>query len=196
MGMDIVKSKIDDLNGSVELDSTPGQGTTFTIKLPLTLAILPSLMVEIGGDVFAMPIEAVAEIVSVREQDLATVHGCQTARVRDRVVSVVRLDEVLQWTGHFARATGDENGQTNLVIVGERGREIGLSVDRVVGEEDVVIKSMAENYRNVPGIAGASILGDGRVSLILDVAALIERVAACGQARREPHPLARVHCPG
>ena len=174
MGMDIVKSKIEDLNGVVELDSEPGRGTTLTIKLPLTLAILPSLMVEIDGDVFAMPLEGVEEIVSVRRAELATVHGRWTARVRGRVISVVRLREVFSWSTGQGRGDSENSDETTLVVVGDQGREIGLAVDRVIGEEDVVIKSMAENYRNVAGIAGASILGDGRVSLILDLLALIE----------------------
>ncbi|NLS96584.1 MAG: chemotaxis protein CheA [Planctomycetaceae bacterium] len=172
MGMDIVKSKIEDINGTVDLASTPGQGTTLTIKLPLTLAILPSLMVEVEGDVFAMPMESVVEIVRVGRKDLTTVQGFWTARVRGRVISMVRLDEVLSWNRAPSSNSFDE--ETTLVIVGEAGQEIGLAVDRVLGEEDVVIKSMAENYRNVAGIAGASILGDGRVSLILDAAALID----------------------
>ncbi len=176
MGMDIVKSKIDDLNGTVELQSEPGQGTKMTIKLPLTLAILPSLMVEIDKDVFAMPLESVVEIVSVRRQDTTTVHGQWTARVRGRVVSLVRLPELLRFHGSDSGSPGDHD-ETTVVIVGEAGREIGLAVRRVLGEEDVVIKSMAENFRNVPGIAGASILGDGRVSLILDLAALIDLCA-------------------
>jgi two-component system chemotaxis sensor kinase CheA len=173
MGMDIVKSKIEGLSGTVDLDSTPGQGTTLTIKLPLTLAILPSLMVDIEGDVFAMPMESVAEIVCVGNQDLTTVHGKWTARVRGRVISVVKLNEVFRWHQHRCAREAD-GGEITLVIVGEDGHEIGLAVDRVIGEEDVVIKSMAENYKNVHGIAGASILGDGRVSLILDILALIE----------------------
>ncbi len=176
MGMDIVKSKIEELNGTVDLQSEPGQGTTMTIKLPLTLAILPSLMVEIDGDVFAMPLESVVEIVSVCPQDITTVHGQWTARVRGRVVSLVRLEQLLLFHRGDNEAT-DGTEETTLVIVGAAGREIGLSVNRVLGEEDVVIKSMAENYRNVPGIAGASILGDGRVSLILDLAALLDMCA-------------------
>jgi len=174
MGMDIVKSKIEEMNGTVDLDSVPGKGTTLTIKLPLTLAILPSLMVEIDGDVLAMPLEGVEEIVSVRKQDLTTVHGQSTARVRGRVISVVMLDELLTWNQTSQHGGVQDRDETTLVIVGETGQEIGLAVDRVLGEEDVVIKSMAENYRNVAGIAGASILGDGRVSLILDVTALID----------------------
>jgi len=175
MGMDIVKSKIEELNGTVDLESEPGQGTTLTIKLPLTLAILPSLMVEINGDIYALPLESVAEIVSLNRRDLTTVHGQWTARVRGRVISTVRLDDVLTFNRHGQDT--DQNEEATLVIIGEEGRELGLEVNRVLGEEDVVIKSMAENYRNVAGIAGASILGDGRVALILDLAALIDMAA-------------------
>jgi len=175
MGMDIVKSKIEDLNGTVDIESAPGQGTTITVKLPLTLAILPSLLVEIGGDVFAMPMEAVIEIASVGNECLNTVHKRPTALVRGRVVSVVQLRDALKF--HRSGHAGDNASEAVLVIIGEAGREIGLAVDRVIGEEDVVIKSIAENYRNIHGIAGASILGDGRVSLILDTTALIDTLA-------------------
>lgn len=175
MGMDIVKSKIEDLNGTVDIESTPGKGTAITIKLPLTLAILPSLMVEIAGDVFAMPMEAVIEIVSVGRKHLSTVHGKRTALVRGRIVSVVHLSDALQF--HRAGRNTTDSDELVLVIFGEPGREIGLAVDRVVGEEDIVIKSIAENYKNIAGIAGASILGDGRVSLILDTAALSDTVS-------------------
>ncbi|MBX7168804.1 MAG: chemotaxis protein CheA [Pirellulales bacterium] len=180
MGMDIVKSKIEDLNGTVDLESVPGQGTTFTIKLPLTLAILPSLMSEIDGDVFALPMESVVEIVRVKPAEQWTVHGQQTANVRGRVISVVRLSDVFTWNDPAAvKAASDD---LTLVILGLDGRELGLVVDRVLGEEDIVIKSLAENYENVIGIAGASILGNGRVSLILDIGAVItmasRRVAA------------------
>jgi two-component system chemotaxis sensor kinase CheA len=182
MGMDIVKSKIELLNGTIELDSEPGQGTTVTIKLPLTLAILPSLMVSLDGDVFAMPLESVVEIVSVAPSDICTVHRRPTARVRGRVVSMVELGGIFSWhTKNHANETTEnrsEDAPTTLVIINERGRELGLAVDHVIGEQDIVIKSMAENYRNVQGVAGASILGDGRVSLILDIAALID-MATC-----------------
>ena len=174
MGMDIVKSKIDELSGSVDIDSTPGQGTTITIKLPLTLAILPSLMVEIGGDVFAIPMETVVEIVGISRRDASSVQGSQMARVRGRAVPLLRLGELLRF--HGAADAPCQPAETTLVIVGEAGQEVGLSVDRVIGEEEVVIKSIAENFANVPGIAGASILGDGRVSLILDIPGLVEIV--------------------
>ncbi len=177
MGMDIVKSKIEGLNGNVDIESAPGRGTTMTIKLPVTLAILPSLMVDIRGDVFAMPMEAVTEIVSVSQNSLNTVHGKQMATVRGRVISLVTLGDTLSFHGGGRGAEETATQDTTLVIVGETGQEVGLTVDHVLGEEDVVIKSIAENYKNVPGIAGASVLGNGRVSLILDVQALIEMVA-------------------
>jgi two-component system chemotaxis sensor kinase CheA len=172
MGMDIVRSKIENINGTVELDSTPGAGTTITIKLPLTLAILPSLLTDIGGDVYSIPVESVIEIVSVPQRDLATVHGMATARIRGRVVSVVELADLFAWHSAAPPRT-TQRGDCTLVIVGTDGNEMGLVVDNLLGEQDIVIKSLAENYRNVAGIAGASILGNGRVSLILDVVAML-----------------------
>ncbi|MGQ9562583.1 MAG: Hpt domain-containing protein [Thermogutta sp.] len=176
MGMDIVKAKIEELSGTIDLDSVPGSGTTVTIKLPLTLAILPSLLVQVDGDVFAMPIEAVNEIVAVRSEHLVTVHGLRTARIRERVISVVELPEIFGGMAYRTSVTNKEQRETTLVILGNTDHEIGLVVDHVLGEEDVVIKSIAENYRNIPGIAGASILGNGRVSLILDVTTIIGMV--------------------
>jgi len=177
MGMDIVKAKIEELSGTIDLDSTPGVGTTVTIKLPLTLAILPSLLVQVDGDVFAMPIEAVNEIVAVRSEHLLTVHGLRTARIRERVISVVELPEIFGGMFYRSGAENEERRETTLVILGDTDHEIGLVVDQVLGEEDVVIKSIAENYHNIPGIAGASILGNGRVSLILDVTTIMGMVA-------------------
>lgn len=176
MGMDIVRSKIEELSGQVELDSTPGVGTTFTIKLPLTLAILPSLMAKIDHDVFALPIESVVEIMSVPASDFSTVHGLRTANVRGRVISVVGLNDVFSWNRepNCRENTVAKTSDETLVILSSEGSELGLCVDELLGEEDVVIKSMAENYRNVEGIAGASILGDGSVALILDIGTLIQ----------------------
>jgi two-component system, chemotaxis family, sensor kinase CheA len=184
MGMDIVKSKIEDINGVVELDSIPGEGTTLTIKLPLTLAILPSLMAQIGAEVFAFPVESVVEIVSVRSEDMSSVHGLPSAVVRGRVVSVARLSEIFTWATPSSQPEAKQNQEITLVIIGSEGSEMGLIVDRLLGEEDVVIKSMAENYQNVYGIAGASILGDGRVALILDTGVLIEMASKAIAAKQ------------
>jgi two-component system chemotaxis sensor kinase CheA len=184
VGMDIVRSKIEELNGSVELDSEFGCGTTFTIKLPLTMAILPSLLAEISGDVFAVPVESVVEIVRVEHSELATVHGVLTASIRGRVISVVDLRHLFQWYDRISDEERDSMERRTLVIIGADHREVGVIVHGLLGEEDIVIKSLAENFRSVDGIAGASILGDGRVSLILDVNAVLE--LACRQATRHP----------
>jgi two-component system, chemotaxis family, sensor kinase CheA len=173
MGMDIVRSKINELSGTIDVESEPGRGTTFTIKLPLTLAVLPSLMVEIDGDAFAVPLESVVEIVHVSRRDMATVHGHWTVPIRDRVVAILTLGAIFNWRRNGSPAGAGEPDGVTLVIIGEGRRQLGLAVDRVLGEEDVVIKSIAENYRNLVGIAGASILGDGRISLILDPPTLI-----------------------
>jgi len=185
MGMDIVWSKIEQLNGSVELSSESGQGTTFEIKLPLTMAILPSLLMVIDRDVFAVPVESVIEIVRLSAADLPTVYGSPMARVRGRVISLVRLNDL--FGDHVPQAeTNRECSNVTIVICGSEGRELGIVVDDLLGEQDVVIKSLTENFQNVNGIAGASILGDGRVSLILDVAALLEM--ACGSSHKSlPH---------
>ncbi len=174
VGMDIVRSKISELSGTIDVDSEPGRGTTFTIKLPLTLAILPSLMIEIDADVFAVPLESVIEIVRVKRCDMATVHGHWTAPIRERVVGVMRLGSIFQWGHNAKNAESCPSEDTMLVIIGEGDKQLGLAVDDVLGEEDIVIKSIADNYRNVAGVAGATILGDGRISLILDPATLIE----------------------
>jgi len=181
--MDIVRSKIEELNGSIDVDSELGRGATLTIKLPLTLAILPSLMVEIDGDAFAVPLESVAEIVSIGREEIHTVQGRPMASVRDRVVPILTLGRVFNWRQEAKKRTAEESNATSLVIVGEGSQQLGLAVHRVIGEEDVVIKSIADNYRNVAGIAGASILGDGRVSLILDPHVLIEMSSRSGIAR-------------
>ncbi len=211
VGMDIVRSKIEGLHGSVEVQSVPGWGTTFSIRLPLTLAILPCLMIVANGETFAVPMEVVREIVALDDQALLHVQGGTMVRIRQRVLATTRLDEALSWSqagrqnlsatgsserveveagkadgakGHIDRASAAPQGRpepttlTSMVIVGERGHDVGLMVDRVLGQQDVVIQSLSENYRDVPGIAGATILGDGRVALILDIAPLLGRSPA------------------
>lgn len=199
MGMDIVKAKIESLNGSVELTTQPGMGTTFTIKLPLTLAILPSLLVRVDRNIFALPVDTIVEIVQLQPDQVATIQGVPTAIVRDRVIPVCRLQDIFVWNelgaiGLPAETPGlnpeeVEPQRITLVLLGDRQREIGLQVDYVVGEEDLVIKSLAENYRSIPGLTGASILGDGTVALILDVTAVIE-MANRTSIRRAAAPFA------
>ncbi|MEN6406250.1 MAG: chemotaxis protein CheA [Thermoguttaceae bacterium] len=182
VGMDIVLAKIEELSGTIEIESEPGRGTSLIIKLPLTLAILPSLLVEIGGDVFALPLESVVEIIRVRSDELSSVRGLATVSIRDRVVPVSTLGSMFDGV----RRDGPIGETMILTVLAEGDRRLGLAVDRVLGKEDVVIKSIVENYRNVAGVAGASILGDGRVSLILDPPTLIEMASSgpCGSHER------------
>ena len=179
MGMDIVRSKIERLNGTIEIESEFGVGTTISIILPLTMAILPSLLTVIREDVFAIPIESVVEIVRIGREDLSTVRGVKTARVRGRIVPFVELDRLLHWHAG-PRCKAPLENEWTLVIVGAGSEEIGLAVQDVLGEEDIVIKSLSENYRDIEGIAGASILGNGRVSLILDVPTIIDLASRGG----------------
>jgi two-component system, chemotaxis family, sensor kinase CheA len=119
-------------------------------------------------------LESVAEIVCVNRSDMRSIHGHWTVPIRDRVVAIMRLGGLFNWQQRKAKDGDGDSESVMLVIIGEGHQQLGLVVDNVIGEEDVVIKSIADNYRNVAGIAGASILGDGRISLILDPPTLIE----------------------
>jgi two-component system, chemotaxis family, sensor kinase CheA len=177
MGMDIVLSKIDKLNGSVDVDSTPGVGSQVTINLPLTLAILTSLVARVGRNVYAIPLETVAEIITVQRSDVQCIQRREVVRVRDRVIPIAVFEELFGTKLDGLQTTSRGGDDLTLVIVGFENKKIGLIVDELLGQEDVVIKSISENYRNVYGIAGASIRGDGSVSLILDVNAMMDMAA-------------------
>lgn len=168
MGMDIVISKITNLNGTVEVDSVVGEGTTVTIKLPLTLAIITSLLSKIGGEVYAIPLEAVNEIVTVSQGETNSIQGKKVIIVRERVIPVYLLEQLLETDQVELKTHSRDSKEWTLVILGEGAGRLGLVVDELLGQEDIVIKSLAENYANVPGFAGATIMGDGRVALILD----------------------------
>lgn len=189
MGMDIVRSKIEKLSGTVELDTTPGKGTRVVIKLPLTLAILTSMVVRIGDGIYAIPLESVAEIIKIARTDVRQIQRRRVVVVRDRIVPVVTFEEVFQTAQPELQSKTRRDEELTLLIVGLENERLGLVVDALLGQEDVVIKSIAENYRNVRGIAGASIRGDGAVSLILDVGALIEMASRVSVADAdEPEP--------
>lgn len=174
MGMDIVRSKIEELHGTIDVESHAGKGTCFTIRLPLTMAILPSLLVQIDGIVYAIPADSVNEIIRVSAGELASIGGRRTAALRDRMVPIFALADVFEWSCVMPPEPYDDDEELTVVVIESDEQEAGLVVQGLIGEQDIVIKSLAENYRNVTGLAGASILGDGCVSLILDVGALIE----------------------
>ena len=169
VGMDVVKKNIQALGGSVELSSTPGRGATVLIRLPLTLAILDGMSVGVGDDIFIFPLSSVVESLQPLPEQVKRVAQAGTVvRVRNEYLPLVDLRE---WFG----LPGDTRAshEAIVVIVESEGRKVAVQIDELVGQQQVVIKSLEANYRRVRGVSGATILGDGRVSLILDVAALV-----------------------
>lgn len=189
MGMDIVVSKIEKLSGTVEVNSTPGQGSCVTIKLPLTLAILTSLVAKIGQGVYALPLETVAEIITIRRDEIQWIQKRPVVRVRDKVIPIVYYEDIFTTESTRLVTISRNEPELTLVIVGFEKDKIGLVVDELLGQEDIVIKSIAENYEHVRGFAGASIRGDGSVSLILDVAAMMEMASQTGEPEAVTEPV-------
>ena len=170
VGMDVVRRNMNDLGGTVEVTSKPGEGSFFTIRLPLTVAILEGQMISVGDQIFIVPLLSIIESLQVAEQDINVVaNESEFYPYRDEYISVIRLREV------FNVQSGDEEGRVGLLVVIDiGGRRVGLYVDDVVGQQQVVIKSLEQNYQQVPGIAGATVLGDGSVALIIDVLGLVQ----------------------
>ncbi|WP_337174098.1 chemotaxis protein CheW [Paludisphaera sp.] len=179
VGMDIVKERIDNLSGGVDVRSTPGVGTVFTIRLPLTLAIMSSLLVRIYDEAYALPLDHIEEIVEIRGDRVARVRGRPTIEIRGRFIGLATLGDVFRWGGGAHPSSpspprfGDASERLRVVVVRDGDASVGLVVDELIGMQEVVLKSLERNYRPVAGLSGASILGDGSVSLILDVDALI-----------------------
>jgi two-component system, chemotaxis family, sensor kinase CheA len=181
VGMDVVRQNVDALNGSIEVESRAGRGTTIRIRLPLTLAILDGLSLQVGTQTFIMPLLAIRESFRPAGSDLRRVlDQGEVVLVRGEPLPLVRLHRL------FRIAGGVQEPERGLVIVAEHGgRRIGLLVDELLGQQQVVVKSLEQNYRRIEGVMGATILGDGRVALILDVAGLT-RSARRGVAPAEP----------
>ncbi|MBU3003270.1 chemotaxis protein CheA [Paraglaciecola arctica] len=172
VGMDVVKTKINQLNGSVNIDSSMGVGTTLEIKVPLTLAILPTLMIVIGEQTFALPLGSVNEIINLDMQKTNTVDGQLTMIVRSKAIPLFYLGEWL------ARGEVNIDKTTGHVVVVQIGtQQLGFVVDALIGQEEVVIKPLDELLQGTPGMAGATITSDGGIALILDVPGLLKRYA-------------------
>jgi two-component system chemotaxis sensor kinase CheA len=169
VGMDVVKRGIEGLRGSIAVDSVRGAGTTITLKIPLTLAIIDSLLVKIGKDHFVLPLAAVEECVELTREDVKNSHGRNLANVRGVIVPYIPLRQ------HFG-ITVPRPDIEQIVIADIHGTKVGFVVDHVVGEHQTVIKSLGKMYRDVKGVSGATILGDGTVALILDMGMLLHAV--------------------
>ncbi|MGJ8678740.1 chemotaxis protein CheW [Paraglaciecola sp.] len=175
VGMDVVKTKINQLNGTVSIDSKMGVGTTLEIKVPLTLAILPTLMIVIGEQTFALPLGSVNEIINMDVSKTNTVDGQLTMIVRSKAIPLFYLRE---WLVRNPGADEIDKSKGHVVVVQIGTQQLGFVVDALIGQEEVVIKPLDDLLQGTPGMAGATITSDGGIALILDVPALLKRYAA------------------
>ncbi len=176
VGMDVVKTKINQLNGSLDVESELGKGSKIIIKVPLTLAIMPTLMIKVSNQVFALPLGSISEIFHFDQADTKYIDGKEVILIRDVALPLYHLRKWLVRPG-FAQDEAPEEGHVVVVNVG--GRQVGFVVDKLLGQEEVVIKPLGALLNGTRGMAGATITGDGRISLILDVPGLLTSYA-CG----------------
>ncbi len=168
VGMDVVKTNIEKLNGIIEIDSEVGVGTTQKLKIPLTLAIIQALLVGVQEEYYAIPLSSVLETVRISQDEIYTVDGKSVLRLRDEVLSLVRLSDIFK-----VDAILESNSDVYVVIIGLADQKIGVIVDYLIGQEEVVIKSLGYYLKNTRGIAGATVRGDGKITLIVDVGAMM-----------------------
>ncbi|NJL58921.1 MAG: hypothetical protein HC887_04010 [Desulfobacteraceae bacterium] len=184
VGMDVVKKNVEKLNGTIEIDSVPNAGTRFRIKIPLTLAIIQALLVRIGHDIFTIPLAAVEETLRVFEHNITTIEGTEVIHLRDSTLPLLRLSEIF----NIGAAETRNPGKSFVVVVNTGMRRAGLVVDALIGQEEAVIKPLVDYLQEKSGFSGATIMGDGRISLILDVYELIN-MSIGRQIRRNKMPL-------
>ncbi|MFZ3065529.1 MAG: chemotaxis protein CheA [Nitrospirota bacterium] len=181
IGMDAVKMRVEELKGLIQVKSVPDKGTRFTIRLPLTLAIIQGMVFKAGKDFFAFPLSSILEIKRVFNDEISTINGIESLRWRSKVISLIRLGEIIEHSSPYHSPTSDMGNlfsasppyKSFALIIGLAEKRVGILVDKLMGKRELVIKAM-DNGSNI--VSGASILGDGSVVLILDVASLIKRV--------------------
>ena len=171
VGLDVVKSSLEMLKGSVELESQPGKGTTFRLLVPLTLASIQALLFRVQGRLYAVPIAAVAEITRISDEDIHRVDDREVFQLRQQVLTLVRLDRL------DSSAAPQNAKRIFVIVIGMGGRRFGLAVDSLIGEEELVIKALEDQLVTSPLLSGASILGDGTVVLILNVPAVVSHLS-------------------
>ncbi|HTY09834.1 MAG TPA: chemotaxis protein CheA [Bacteroidota bacterium] len=184
VGMDVVRTNVEKLKGNIQIQSELNVGTKIIIKLPLTLAIIQALLVEAKKEIFSIPLDSVREVVRVNKKEIATISGSEVIRLRDSVLPLAHLSRVL--------GSGSDQGCAEwmyIVVVGVGEKNLGIVVDSLLGQKEVVIKTIGEYLGNVRGIAGSTILGDGRVIMIIDIGELMK---LCSEQPRAMHAEARV----
>jgi two-component system chemotaxis sensor kinase CheA len=169
VGMDVVKESIEKLNGTVEIENAPGVGVCFRIKIPLTLAIIPALLVRLGDDIFTIPLATVEETIRIPRDEISTLEGVEVFYLRDTTIPLIRLKEVLNMDG------ADRDRRELFVVVVNTGvKQVGLVVDELRAQQEVVIKPIEDYLQEKSGFSGATLLGDGSISLILNVFEIVE----------------------
>ena len=169
VGMDVVKTNIKKLSGLIEIKSTKGLGSEFILRLPLTLAIIQSLLVEVEGEIYSIPLSSVLEAIRVDQRQFHQISGQEVLKLRDFVLPLIRLQKFFN-----VQPRGEIDDFCFVVVVGAAEKRMGLVVTRLVGQQEVAIKSLGNYLAHIPGIAGSTVLGDGRVALIIDPVALSE----------------------
>lgn len=169
VGMDVVKTNIEKLNGIIDIESEKGVGTTQKLKIPLTLAIIQALLVAVQEEYYAIPLSSVIETVRVSQEEIYTVDGKSVLRLRDEVLPIVRLADIFK-----VDSVLENTSEVYVVVIGLAEQKMGVIVDYLVGQEEVVIKSLGYYLKGTEGIAGATVRGDGRITMIVDVAAMME----------------------
>lgn len=167
IGLDVVKKIVTSLNGMVDISGTPGCGSRFTIKLPLTLAIITALMVEVSGETFAIPLSGVLESIRIHSDEIHDVSGCEVIKLRDRLLPIHRLEKF------FWQKSSDGRDYEYIVVVGSGEKRGGLVVDRLIGQQEIVIKALDDYLGDLPGISGGTVLGDGNISMIVDIGSIL-----------------------
>ncbi len=169
VGMDVVKTNIKKLNGLIEIKSEKGMGSEFILRLPLTLAIIQSLLVEVEGEIYSIPLASVLETLRVDQREFHVIGGQEVLKLRDMVLPLVRLEQVFN-----VKRCHEPDNFCYVVVIGSADKRVGLVVTRLVGQQEVAIKSLGKYLANVSGIAGSTILGDGRVALIVDPVGMVD----------------------
>jgi two-component system chemotaxis sensor kinase CheA len=173
VGMDIVRTNIENLGGSIKLETRPGEGTTFIINLPLTVAIIQTIMIKSGGTTFALPLTSVLETLKLEATEVKTLVGREVIHLRDSIIPILRLNSILS----KVETTEQKNDQHVLVVVVKVGKsKLGLIIDAVIEPQEIVVKPLSGYLENIEGIAGATICGNGEIALILDVNSLASRL--------------------
>ena len=167
--MDVVKTNIEKLNGIIDIDSEVGVGTSMKLKIPLTLAIIQALLVGVQEEYYAIPLASVLETVRISKEEIYTVEGRSVMRLRDEVLSLVHIGDIFE-----VERILDASEHAYVVVLGLGTSKLGLIVDTLVGQEEIVIKSLGDYLKGIEGVAGATIRGDGGVTLIVDVVALMQ----------------------